>query len=98
MFSKCRPRTRSMLAALAMGAGALILIPATAASAGDLGPFTCTDRSGGVAGTAATVYNVKVAHHDGYDRLVICFPTANSLPRYQLPRHATSPFLPTPTC
>ncbi len=93
MFSKCRPRTRSMLAALALGAGALILIPASTASAADLGTFTCTDRSGGVAGVAATVYNVKVAHHDGYDRLVIGFPTANSLPSYQLTRQATSTFI-----
>src|SRR5258708_21841349 len=93
MFSKCRPRTRSMLAALALGAGALILIPASTASAGDLGPVPCTDRSGGVAGVAATVYNVKVAHHDGYDRLVIGFPTANSLPSYQLTRQATSTFI-----
>src|SRR5258708_5071335 len=93
MFSKCRPRTRSMLAALALGAGALILIPASTASAAALCTFTCTDRSGAVAGVAATVYNVKVAHHDGYDRLVIGFPTANSLPSYQLTRQATSTFI-----
>jgi hypothetical protein len=93
MFSKFRPRRRSLLAALALTGGALILIPAATASAADLGPFSCTDRSGGVAGAAATVYNVKLAHHDGYDRLVIGFPTATSLPSYQLTRQASPTFI-----
>jgi len=93
MFSKFRPQPRSILVALALSAGALTLVGALPASAGDLGPFTCTDKSGGVAGAAATVYDIRIAHHDGYDRLVIGFPTANAMPQYQLTRQATSTFL-----
>src|SRR3989442_4147806 len=93
MFSKFRPQPRSILVALSLSAGALTLVGALPASAGDLGPFTCTDRSGGVAGAAATVYDVRIAHHDGYDRLVIGFPTSNTMPQYQLTRQATSTFL-----
>src|SRR5712691_609961 len=93
MFSKFRPQPRSILVALALSAGALTLVGALPASAGDLGPFTCTDKSGGVAGVAATVYDVRIAHHDGYDRLVIGFPTSNTMPQYQLTRQATSTFL-----
>src|SRR5437899_6776469 len=93
MFLKFRPQPRSILVALALSAGALTLVGALPASAGDLGPFTCTDKSGGVAGAAATVYDVRIAHHDGYDRLVIGFPTSNTMPQYQLTRQATSTFL-----
>ena len=93
MFSKFRPQPRSILVALALSAGALTLVGALPASAGDLGPFTCTDKSGGVAGVAATVYDIRIAHHDGYDRLVIGFPTSNAMPEYQLTRQATSTFL-----
>jgi len=93
MFSKFRPQPRSILVALALSAGALTLVGALPASAGDLGPFTCTDKSGGVAGAAATVYDIRIAHHDGYDRLVIGFPTANTMPEYQLTRQAASTFL-----
>jgi len=63
------------------------------ASADSLGAFTCTDKSGGVDGAAATVYDVRVAHHDGYDRLVIGFPTANAMPQYQLTQQATAHFV-----
>src|SRR4030081_1580063 len=93
MFSRFRPQPRSILAILALSAGALAMVSALPASAGDLGPFTCTDKSGGVAGAAATAYTVRVAHHDGYDRLVIGFPTANAMPEYQLARQASSTFL-----
>ena len=93
MFSKVRPKLRSTLGALALSASALVLLGALPASAGDLGAFTCTDRSGGAQSTSATVYDVKVAHHNGYDRLVIGFPTANSMPAYQLTRQATSTFI-----
>ncbi|TMD45974.1 MAG: hypothetical protein E6I86_13625 [Chloroflexi bacterium] len=93
MFSKFRPQPRSILVALSLSAGALTLVGALPASAGDLGPFTCTDKSGGVAGAAATVYDIRIAHHDGYDRLVIGFPTSNAMPEYQLTRQATSTFL-----
>jgi hypothetical protein len=93
MFSSFRPRLRSTVVALALSAGALTIMGPLPASAADLGPFTCTDRSGGVVGAAATVYDIKIAHHDGYDRLVIGFPTANAMPEYQLTRQATSTFV-----
>ena len=93
MFSSFRLQRRSIMGALAVGTGAFALVGALPASAGDLGAFSCTNRSGGAASHAATVYNVRVAHHDGYDRLVIGFPTANAMPEYQLTRQATSTFL-----
>src|ERR1700681_3212953 len=93
MFSKFRPRLRSTVVALALSAGALSMVGALPASATDLGPFSCTDRSGGVAGAAATVSDIKIAHHNGYDRLVIGFATANTMPEYQLTRQATSTFV-----
>jgi hypothetical protein len=93
MFSSFRSRPRSILAALALSAGALTLMGALPASAADLGPITCTDKSGGVAGAGATVYDIRTAHHDGYDRLVIAFPTASTMPEYQLTRQATATFV-----
>jgi hypothetical protein len=83
---------RLALGALVVTAGAMTLMAANA-SADSLGAFTCTDRSGGVAGAAATVYDVRVAYHDGYDRLVIGFPTANAMPQYQLTQQATAHFV-----
>jgi hypothetical protein len=71
----------------------MTFLGALPASAADLAPFTCADRSGGTASAAATVYDVRVAHHNGYDRLVIGFPTATTLPAYQLTRQATATFL-----
>lgn len=76
-----------------MTAAGLAMTGALPAVAGDLGPFTCSDRSGGVAGTAATATAIRVAHHDGYDRLVIGFATSNSMPQYQLTQQATSHFV-----
>jgi len=92
MFSILRSHIRLTLGALVLTAGAMTLTAANA-SADSLGAFTCTDRSGGVAGAAATVYDVRVAHHDGYDRLVIGFPTANTMPQYQLTQQATAQFV-----
>ncbi len=91
MFSIPGAHIRLSLGALALTAGAMTLTAANA-SANSLGAFTCTDRSGGVAG-AATVYDVRVAYHDGYDRLVIGFPTANTMPQYQLTQQATAQFV-----
>jgi hypothetical protein len=93
MFSITRPLIRLTAGALALAAGAVTLTGALPASADGLGPFTCTDRSGGVAGTAATVSAVRIAHHDGYDRLVIGFATSNTMPQYQLTQQATSHFV-----
>src|ERR1700674_5045578 len=93
MFSITRPLIRLAAPALALAAGALTFTGALSASADGLGPFTCTDRSGGVAGTAATVSALRIAHHDGYDRLVIDFATSNTMPQYQLTQQATSHFV-----
>ena len=93
MFSSFRPHVRLTLGALALTAGALTLTGALQASADDLGPFTCTDRSGGASSAAATVSAVRIAHHNGYDRLVVEFATSNPMPQYQLTRQATSTFV-----
>jgi hypothetical protein len=91
MFSITRSIVR--LTAGALAAGAVTFTGALPASADSLGPFTCLDRSGGVAGAAATVSSVRIAHHDGYDRLVIGFATSNTMPQYQLTQQATSHFV-----
>jgi hypothetical protein len=93
MFSSFRPHIRLTLGALGLTAAAFTLTGALQASAGDLGAFSCADKSGGVAGAAGTVYDVKIAHHDGYDRLVIGFPTTNTMPEYQLNRQTTAHFV-----
>ena len=96
MFSIARPQRRLKLAAfatLAAAAGALVLSGAIQASAEDLGPFTCSNRAGGVAGASGTVSAIRIAHHDGYDRLVIGFAFSNSMPQYQLTRQASSTFV-----
>src|SRR5438132_1980694 len=96
MFSIARPQRRLKLAAsatLAAAAGALVLSGAIQASAEDLGPFTCSNRAGGVAGASGTVSAIRIAHHDGYDRLVIGFATSNTMPQYQLTQQASSHFV-----
>src|ERR1700736_1858995 len=93
MFSITRPLIRLTAAALALAAGAVTFRGALGAPADSLGPFTCTDRSGGLAGTAATVSSIRIAHHDGYDRLVIGFATSNTMPQYQLTQQATAHFV-----
>ena len=93
MFSSLRRHVRVTLGALALTAGAVTLTGILPASADSLGAFTCADMAGGVAGAAGTVYDVRVAHHDGYDRLVIGFPTTNSMPQYQLNRQTTAHFV-----
>ena len=93
MFSSFQAHVRLTMGAVALTVGALALTGALPAAAGDLGPFTCTDRSGGVADTAATLSAIRIAHHDGYDRLVIGFATSNTMPHYQLSQQATSHFL-----
>jgi hypothetical protein len=93
MFSSFRSHIRLTLGALALTAAATALTGITPAAADTVGSFTCTDQSGGVAGTAATVSAVRIAHHDGYDRLVLGFATSNTMPQYQLIQQATSHFV-----
>jgi hypothetical protein len=93
MFSSFRRHLRLTIGAIAVTAGAVSLTGILPASADSLGTFTCADRAGGVAGASGTVYDVRVAHHDGYDRLVIGFPTTNSMPEYQINRQTTAHFV-----
>jgi len=93
MFSSFQAQVRLTIGAAALTAAAFALTAAVPAAAGDLGQFTCTDRSGGVADTAATVTAIRIDHHDGYDRLVIGFATSNTMPQYQLTQQATSHFV-----
>src|SRR5438034_628635 len=101
MFSIARPQRRLKLAtfaALAATAGALAISGAIQASADDLGPFTCTDRSGGTAPApgdirASELTAVRVAHHNGYDRLVFEFGPSSVVPQYQLTRQVSSTFV-----
>jgi hypothetical protein len=97
MFAIHRPRLRFPLAAPVLAVGAVAIAGVIQASAQDLPAFSCSDKSGGVAGAAGTVYDVKVAHHDGYDRLVLGFPTTNSMPQYQINRQTTAHFVRDPS-
>ena len=94
MFSSFRPRIRSTFGAVAI-AGAVTLTGALQASADDLGPFTCTNKSGGVANAPGTVTAIRVAHHDGYDRLVFDFGSsaAGAVPQYELSRQSNATFI-----
>ena len=93
MFPSFRSRVRLTVGALALTASAVALTATLPVSAQAPGGFACTDRSGGVAGSAAAVTAVRIAHHDGYDRLVIGFATSNAMPQYQLTQQATSRFV-----
>jgi hypothetical protein len=86
-------RLGSQLVAVALATGAVAITGVIQASAQELPAFTCTDKSGGAASAAGTIYDVRVAHHDGYDRLVIGFPTANAMPQYQLNQQTTAQFV-----
>ncbi|TME45415.1 MAG: hypothetical protein E6I56_09425 [Chloroflexi bacterium] len=63
------------------------------ASADSLPAFGCANASGGTSATAATISGVRIAHHDGYDRLVIGFATSNGVPSYTVQRQASSTFI-----
>jgi hypothetical protein len=95
MFSSFRPRIRLTIGAVALAAGAITLTGALQASADDLGPFTCTNKSGGIANAPGTVAAIRVAHHDGYDRLVFEFgpSAAGAVPQYELTRQSSATFI-----
>ncbi|TME22313.1 MAG: hypothetical protein E6I68_09255 [Chloroflexi bacterium] len=107
MFALHRARFALRLATLtvvagAAAAGALALFGPVQASADDLGPFTCTDKSGGVAPgpgdiSGRAIFDIRVAHHNGYDRLVFDFPGNAVLPQYQLTRQGSSSFVRDPS-
>ena len=93
MFALHRPRFALRLATLTVVAGAAAL-GGVQASAQDLPAFTCTDKSGGAASAAGTVTGIRIAHHDGYDRLVIDFSSGTTaVPPYDLTRQNSSTFV-----
>lgn len=92
MFAIHRRHLATTLSALALAGGAAALTGLTQASADDLPAFTCTDKSGGISSVTGTITSIRVAHHDGYDRLVIGFATSLAVPQYELHRQATSTF------
>jgi hypothetical protein len=93
MFAIHLDRLAFRLTALVVAGAAATITGVTQAAAENLPVFTCTDKSGGSAAAAGTVYDVRVAHHDGYDRLVIGFPTASAMPQYQVNQQATARFV-----
>src|SRR5436305_10768790 len=92
MFALHRSNLAFRLATLSLAAGAAAISGVIQASAQDLPAFTCTNKAGGGWGASGTVANSRFAHHDGYDRLVIGFATANSKPQSQLPRQSSATF------
>jgi len=92
MFALHRSNLAFRLATLSLAAGAAAISGVIQASAQDLPAFTCTNKAGGVSGASGTVTDIRFAHHDGYDRLVIGFATANSMPQYQLTRQSSATF------
>ena len=92
MFALHHSNLAFRLATLSLAAGAAAISGVIQASAQDLPAFTCTNKAGGVSGASGTVTDIRFAHHDGYDRLVIGFATANSMPQYQLTRQSSATF------
>lgn len=75
--------------------------PASSATPADsLGPFTCSDRSGGVHNSAANLSALRIAHQTGFDRITFEFTApqdvpatmAFAMPEYQLTQQATTRF------
>ena len=86
---------RQLLISFAAATAATAISGIVTASADNLGSFTCASKSGGVSGVPGTVASIRVAHHDGYDRLVIEFApsAAGAVPAYTLTPQASSTFL-----
>ena len=94
MFALHRSNLALRLATLSVAAGAAAISGVIQASAQDLPAFTCTDKSGGAASAAGTVTGIRIAHHDGYDRLVIDFSSGTTaVPQYDLTRQNSSTFV-----
>jgi hypothetical protein len=54
-------------------------------------PFICTDRSGGTTGASSHLTNMRIAPHDGYDRIVFDF--SGQIPSYDLTRQDSATFV-----
>jgi hypothetical protein len=91
MTPTLRPRFIGLISALTLATGAATVTGLSQASASDLPAFACTDSTGG-ASSAATITSIRIAHHSGYDRLVIGFATSNAVPQYEVRRQASSTF------
>jgi len=85
---------RQLLISFAAAAAATAVGGFVTASADNLASFTCTGKSGGVNGVPGRVTSIRVAHHNGYDRLVLEFApsAAGSIPAYTLAPQASSTF------
>src|SRR5436305_2923139 len=91
MFALHRPRFALRLATLTVVAGAAAIGCMIQTSAQDLPAFTCTDKSGGAASATGTVTGIRIAHHDGYDRLVIDFSSGTTaVPQYDLTQNSST--------
>jgi hypothetical protein len=93
MAAILRPHLRLTLVAAALSTAAVLAAGAVSASADNLGAFTCATKAGGTSGARGTVTAIRVAHHDGYDRLVFGFATSNSMPEYRLTPQSSATFL-----
>jgi hypothetical protein len=85
------------LAALALVTGTIALTGATQASADSSPPFTCTNKSDGVAGARGTVFNLRAANHVSFDRLVIALPTTNAVPSFRITQQSSATFTEDPS-
>lgn len=83
---------RQLLISFAAATAAAALTGMVTASADS--SFTCSSKSGGVSGAPGTVASIRVAHHDGFDRLVFEFApsAAGAVPAYTLTPQASSTF------
>jgi hypothetical protein len=77
-------------------------LPTVPPSATDLGPFACLDHSGGAdTGSAMQLTFVRVAHQQGFDRIVFEFaPQAGAtahIPSYTVSRQASAKFVKDPS-
>jgi hypothetical protein len=77
---------RQLLISFAAATAAAAFGGIVTASADTVGSFSCAAKSGGVSGAPGTVAAIRVAHHDGYDRLVFEFSSsaAGAIPAYSL--------------
>ena len=87
MGATLRLRFIGIISALAVAA----ISSFSEAAASGVPAFGCTNSSGG-SSTPGTVTSIRVAHHSGFDRLVIGFATSNAVPQYDLQRQTSSIF------
>ncbi|MDQ6692553.1 MAG: hypothetical protein M3Z13_07280, partial [Candidatus Dormibacteraeota bacterium] len=69
-------------------------------SATPLGPFACSDASGGTAGPPARLVGVRAAHQPGFDRIVFEFAPRSGTsapPQYEVIRQSSARFVKDPS-